>query len=151
MINLYYNIYFGIFTSEEKTIDELLIDLENFNITKEELYKELEEEEETEANYYNILGISQHATEQEIKKAWRNAVKKEHPDIHKGVVTYDKIENINKTDRTLKETEKRNIYNEKINAKKTNSLLLKQKVYTEKDGEKMKALAIRKIKKIKEE
>src|SRR5699024_5754951 len=94
MINLYYNIYFGIFTSEEKTIDELLIDLENFNITKEELYKELEEEEK-EANYYNILGISQHATEQEIKKAWRNAVKKEHPDINKGVVTYHKIENIN--------------------------------------------------------
>src|SRR5699024_2269942 len=150
MINLYYNIYFGIFTSDEKTIDELLNDLENFNITKEELYKELEEEEK-EANYYNILGISQHATEQEIKKAWRNAVKKEHPDINKGVVTYHKIENINIAYRTLIDPETRNIYNEKINAKKTNSLLVKQKVYTEKDEEKIKALAIRKIKKIKEE
>ena len=31
-------------------------------------------------NYYDILGISQTATEQEIKKAYRQLIQKYHPD-----------------------------------------------------------------------
>ena len=35
-------------------------------------------------DYYEVLGISKTATEEEIKKAFRTTAKKYHPDMHPG-------------------------------------------------------------------
>ncbi len=39
-------------------------------------------------NYYEVLGISKNATQKDIKKAYKNLVKKYHPDIYQGDKTY---------------------------------------------------------------
>ena len=35
-------------------------------------------------NYYDILGVDKKASQDDIKKAYRNLVKKYHPDLHPG-------------------------------------------------------------------
>ena len=49
-------------------------------------------------NYYNVLGVSQTATQEEIKKAFRSQAKIWHPDTHIG----ESIEEINKAEEVMK-------------------------------------------------
>ena len=62
-------------------------------------------------NYYDILGVSENATEEEIKKAFRTLAKKYHPDRNKGDKTAeDKFKEISEAYDTLSDPKKRQEY-----------------------------------------
>jgi DnaJ family protein A protein 2 len=59
------------------------------------------------SKYYDLIGVSKQATDQEIKKAFRKKALKEHPD--KGGDP-DKFKEINAAYEVLSDREKREIY-----------------------------------------
>ena len=66
-------------------------------------------------NYYEILGITQSATQEEIRKAYLNKMKENHPDMHQDDKTYkEKSQLINEAYATLKDPKKRKEYNNTI-------------------------------------
>lgn len=66
-------------------------------------------------NYYEILGIAQSATQEEIRKAYLNKMKDNHPDMHQDDKTYkEKSQLINEAYATLKNPEKRKQYDSTI-------------------------------------
>lgn len=66
---------------------------------------------EQEKNWYRILEISEKATEQEIKVAYRRLAKKYHPDTHINDKSYvDKFNDISEAYQILGDTKKRQEY-----------------------------------------
>lgn len=64
-------------------------------------------------NFYEILGLSQNATEDEIKKAYRKLAKEYHPDRHPDDATAEaKFKEIGEAYEVLKDEEKRRKYDE---------------------------------------
>ncbi|WP_227428961.1 DnaJ C-terminal domain-containing protein [Psychrobacter sp. I-STPA6b] len=63
-----------------------------------------------EKNYYDILGVTKEASEQDIKKAYRKLVRKYHPDVSDLPNADEKIAEINNAYETLKDKEKRAEY-----------------------------------------
>lgn len=63
-----------------------------------------------EPNYYETLGVSQDASADDIKKAYRKLVRKYHPDVSKEPDADEKTAAINRAYDTLKNTEKRAEY-----------------------------------------
>ena len=67
-------------------------------------------------NYYEILGVSKTASDDELKKAYRSLSKKYHPDLQQGKSDSEKKEaeekfkEINDAYNTLKDSDKRSYY-----------------------------------------
>jgi len=64
-------------------------------------------------NYYEILGVSENASEDEIKKAYRRLAKEYHPDRHQGDASAEaKFKEIGEAHDVLKDPAKRRKYDE---------------------------------------
>ncbi len=61
-------------------------------------------------DYYEILGISKNAGQDEIKKAFRNLARKYHPDVNKEPNAQEKFKEINEAYQVLSDTHKRQQY-----------------------------------------
>lgn len=65
--------------------------------------------------YYEILGLRQNATKDEIKKSYRALAMKYHPDVNSGDVDSEKkFREINEAYETLKDDKKRAEYDNKL-------------------------------------
>ncbi len=66
-------------------------------------------------DYYELLGIKNDASVEEIKKAYRDMVKKYHPDINKSSDASKIIISLNEAKETLLDEDKRKEYDELLN------------------------------------
>lgn len=61
-------------------------------------------------DYYEVLGISKTASDDEIKKAYRSLAKKYHPDVNKEAGAEEKFKEINEANEVLSDPQKRANY-----------------------------------------
>jgi len=63
-------------------------------------------------DYYEVLGISKNATQQEVKKAFRKMAMKYHPDRNKESDAEEKFKEINEANEVLSDEQKRAQYDQ---------------------------------------
>ncbi len=61
-------------------------------------------------NYYEIIGVSQDATQDEIKQAFRKKARELHPDVNKAPDAEDRFKELGKAYETLMDEDKRSLY-----------------------------------------
>src|ERR1700744_4441924 len=67
----------------------------------------------TNKDYYGLLGIKKTATQEEIRKAFRKAARKYHPDVNPGdKKAEEKFKEISEANEVLSEEKKRKIYDQ---------------------------------------
>ena len=66
-------------------------------------------------NYYEILGVSNNSSNEEIKKVWRSMSLKYHPDRNKTNEAVDMIRKINEAYEVLSDKFKRSQYDMQMN------------------------------------
>lgn len=64
----------------------------------------------TKRDYYEVLGVSQTASSEEIKKAFRRLAREYHPDVNKDAAAADMFKEINEAYEVLSDSQKRAIY-----------------------------------------
>lgn len=63
-------------------------------------------------NYYDVLGVSKTASQEEIKKSYKALSKKYHPDINKDPGAEEKFKEINEAYQVLSDPEKKKMYDQ---------------------------------------
>ncbi len=63
-------------------------------------------------DYYEILGVSRTATQEEIQRAYRKLARKYHPDVNKAANAEDKFKELNEAYEVLKDPDKRSKYDQ---------------------------------------
>lgn len=63
-------------------------------------------------DYYAILGVAKHASQDDIQAAYRKLARKYHPDINQAPEAEDKFKEIGEAYEVLKDTEKRGLYDQ---------------------------------------
>src|SRR5436853_4070038 len=64
-------------------------------------------------DYYKVLGVNKHATEKEIKSAYRKLARKHHPDLNPDdAEAKKKFQQINEANEVLSDPEKRKKYDQ---------------------------------------
>jgi len=64
----------------------------------------------TYKDYYAVLGIDRNATQDDVRKAYRNLAKKYHPDVNKSPGSEERYKEINEAYEVLKDPDKRQRY-----------------------------------------
>lgn len=111
----YHHFYYGSTNWHKgKTIDDLLFFLKKYNVSEEEIEREVNDRYTENQSYYGILGVSYDATTEEIKKKGRDLIKINHPDKNLNNKDYnpDLFNRIFEAYDTLTDEKKRKIYNE---------------------------------------
>ena len=72
-------------------------------------------------NYYELLGVNETATEEEIKRAYKREMKKWHPDINKTEEAVSMSTKINEAKDILLDEVKRKAYDESLKTKESNT------------------------------
>lgn len=89
-------------------------------------------------DYYAVLDISVDATNEEIKKAYREQSKKWHPDKNKGIDTKEQMQLINEANLILKDAEARSKYDIEYNFFKKSSNSFEEIIEDEDKGAEFK-------------
>jgi molecular chaperone DnaJ len=66
----------------------------------------------TQRDYYEVLGVSRNASQEELKSAFRSLARKYHPDVNKEPDAEEKFKEINEAYAVLSDDDKRRVYDQ---------------------------------------